>query len=107
MSLIVVGPKDFPVFLRTVGRTISKIKGVAREFQGTMEDVATDMELDKIREANKNISNLESMDIEELSKMTKESKPQTIVNSVGTTPSDVKLRGSDTTSTPQGWSDGR
>lgn len=55
VSLIVVGPKDFPVFLRTVGRTISKIKGIAREFQNTMEDVATDIDLEKVRKENQHV----------------------------------------------------
>jgi sec-independent protein translocase protein TatB len=63
VALVVVGPKDFPVFLRTVGRTIGKVKGIARDFQGTMEDVAKDMELEEIRKANRDMANLGNIDM--------------------------------------------
>jgi sec-independent protein translocase protein TatB len=63
VALVVIGPKDFPVFLRTVGRTIGKVKGIARDFQGTMEDVAKDMELEEIRKANRDMTNLGNIDM--------------------------------------------
>lgn len=40
VSLIVVGPKDLPGMFRTVGRYVGKAKGMAREFQRSMEDAA-------------------------------------------------------------------
>jgi len=40
VSLIVVGPKDLPRMFRTVGQYVGKAKGMAREFQRTMEDAA-------------------------------------------------------------------
>lgn len=40
VSLIVVGPKDLPGMFRTVGKYVGKAKGMAREFQRSMEDAA-------------------------------------------------------------------
>ncbi len=40
VALIVVGPKDLPGMFRTVGQYVGKAKGMAREFQRSMEDAA-------------------------------------------------------------------
>ena len=40
VALIVVGPKDLPGMFRTVGQFVGKMRGMAREFQRTMEAAA-------------------------------------------------------------------
>lgn len=40
VALIVVGPKDLPGMFRTLGRFTAKIKGMAREFQDSMNAAA-------------------------------------------------------------------
>ncbi len=40
VALIVVGPKDLPGLFRTVGKFVGKMKGMAREFQRSMDDAA-------------------------------------------------------------------
>lgn len=40
VALIVVGPKDLPGMFRTVGNFMGKARGMAREFQRTMEAAA-------------------------------------------------------------------
>jgi sec-independent protein translocase protein TatB len=40
VALIVVGPKDLPVMFRTVGQFMGKARGMAREFQRSMEQAA-------------------------------------------------------------------
>ena len=40
VALIVVGPKDLPGLFRTVGNFVGKMKGMAREFQRSMDDAA-------------------------------------------------------------------
>ncbi len=40
VALIVVGPKDLPKLLRTLGKYVGKIKAMAREFQDHIEDAA-------------------------------------------------------------------
>ena len=53
VALIVVGPKDLPKLFQTLGQTVGKIRGLAREFQSAMnaaakqsgmENVARDMQ---------------------------------------------------------------
>ncbi len=51
--LIVVGPKDLPRVLRTVGRWTAKARSLAREFQVSIDDMARETDLaDMKRELN-------------------------------------------------------
>lgn len=49
VALIVIGPKDLPATLRTVGRTIGKVKRMASEFQGQFNEALREADLDKVR----------------------------------------------------------
>jgi sec-independent protein translocase protein TatB len=49
VALIVIGPKDLPAALRTVGRTIGKVKRMASEFQGQFNEALREADLDKVR----------------------------------------------------------
>ena len=49
VALIVIGPKELPAALRTVGRTIGKVKRMASEFQGQFNEALREADLDKIR----------------------------------------------------------
>ena len=40
IALIVVGPKDLPGMFRTVGQFVGRMRGMAREFQRSMEAAA-------------------------------------------------------------------
>ena len=48
LALIVVGPKELPGLLRTVGQFAAKARGMAREFQSSMEDAAREADLDGV-----------------------------------------------------------
>ena len=48
LALIVVGPKELPGLLRTVGQFVAKARGMAREFQSSMEDAAREADLDGV-----------------------------------------------------------
>ncbi len=37
VAIIVIGPKDLPRVLRAVGKTVGKMRGMAREFQGHLD----------------------------------------------------------------------
>lgn len=50
VALIVIGPKDLPRVMRTVGFWVRKARAVAHEFQGSLEQMARDAELDEVRE---------------------------------------------------------
>ena len=47
VALIVVGPKELPGLFRTVGNFVGKMKGMAREFQRSMDAAAKDAGVDE------------------------------------------------------------
>ena len=49
IALFVVGPKDIPKALKTVGIWVGKLKSLSREFQNTVEDAVRDSELDEVK----------------------------------------------------------
>ncbi len=44
VAIIVVGPKDLPRMLRSLGQTIGKVKRMSREFQSTFNDALREAE---------------------------------------------------------------
>lgn len=50
VALIVVGPKDLPRMLRTLGQYTGKARGMAREFQRSMEDAAREADVADLRD---------------------------------------------------------
>lgn len=56
IALIVVGPKDLPKMLRTFGNVVGKARGMAREFQRTMEDAAREADVAELRDVQKSMS---------------------------------------------------
>jgi sec-independent protein translocase protein TatB len=49
VALVVIGPKDLPFALRTVGRFVAKARTMAREFQTHVDDMVREAELDELR----------------------------------------------------------
>ncbi len=49
LALIVVGPKDLPQAVRTITQWIRKARGLAREFQGGINEMVREAELDDIK----------------------------------------------------------
>ena len=49
VALIVIGPKDLPKALRTLGNTTAKVRRMASEFQSQFNDAMREAELDEIR----------------------------------------------------------
>src|SRR5689334_18770815 len=49
VALIVIGPKDLPKALRTVGNMTAKVRRMATEFQTQFNDAMREAELDEIR----------------------------------------------------------
>jgi len=45
VALIVIGPKELPMVLRTVGQWMSKIRRMASEFQGQFQDAMREAEM--------------------------------------------------------------
>lgn len=53
LALIVIGPKDLPRMMRQVGRFVGQARGLARQFQDSMNDAAREADLEEFREARK------------------------------------------------------
>lgn len=49
VAIIVVGPKDLPKMLRSVGKTIRKVRGMASDFQRQFNDALKETELDDLK----------------------------------------------------------
>ena len=49
VALIVIGPKDLPKALRTLGNMTAKVRRMAAEFQSQFNDAMREAELDEIR----------------------------------------------------------
>lgn len=62
VALIVIGPRDLPKVLRTVGQVMTKVRAMAREFQGHIEDAAKESGLDDLK---KDISKATNFDMNE------------------------------------------
>ncbi|MBB1490432.1 MULTISPECIES: Sec-independent protein translocase protein TatB [unclassified Paracoccus (in: a-proteobacteria)] len=58
VALIVIGPKDLPVMFHTLGRILSRARGMAREFSSAMEDAAR---ASGVQEATKELRDLQKL----------------------------------------------
>ena len=56
VALLVIGPKDLPRALRTVGHWVGKVKGVAREFQSSVDDMIRESDLEEYRQGIQNLA---------------------------------------------------
>ena len=61
LALLVVGPKELPRLMRTVGQWVNRARSMAREFQRGMEDVAREADLEELSEARKMIDDVKSI----------------------------------------------
>jgi sec-independent protein translocase protein TatB len=62
VAIIVIGPKDLPRVLRAFGKTIGKMRSMAREFQGHLDSAMKDAGLDDVKkefEALKTVGNID------------------------------------------------
>ena len=49
IAVLVIGPKDLPRAIATVGKYIRKARGLARDFQSGIDDLAKEAELDDLK----------------------------------------------------------
>jgi len=49
VALIVIGPKDLPIAMRTVARFVRKMRGLGQEFNSAMSEVMREAELDDLK----------------------------------------------------------
>jgi sec-independent protein translocase protein TatB len=48
LALLFIGPKELPAAMRTVGRWIGKVRGMARHFTSGFEDMVREAELEEM-----------------------------------------------------------
>ena len=51
LALIVIGQKDLPGMMRSVGKFVGQARGMARQFQRSMDDAAREVDLAEFKEA--------------------------------------------------------
>ena len=61
VALIVIGPKDLPKALRTVGHMTGKIRRMAAEFQGQFNEAMREAELDDVKQQLQGMNNVVSL----------------------------------------------
>lgn len=59
-AVIFIGPKELPGTLRAIAKWVSKARGLAREFQGGVDDMIRHAEFEDIR---KHLQKIESVDV--------------------------------------------
>ncbi len=57
IAVIVIGPKDLPKVLRAFGQSLGKMRGMAREFQGHLDQAMKEAGLEDVK---KEVQNLKS-----------------------------------------------
>jgi sec-independent protein translocase protein TatB len=60
VALVVIGPKDLPRVMRTVGMWVGRARAVAREFQSSLDQMIREAELDEMK---KQVEKAASLDI--------------------------------------------
>lgn len=59
--IVVVGPKDLPKMLRTFGKTVAKLRGMAGDFQKQFNEALKEAELDGVKKSIDDIRGLNPM----------------------------------------------
>ena len=58
VALIVVGPKDLPALFRSVGQFTGKARGMAREFQRSLEQAANESGMNEVTQSLKSLESV-------------------------------------------------
>ncbi|WP_374449265.1 Sec-independent protein translocase protein TatB [Stella sp.] len=63
VALVVIGPKDLPKVLRTVGQWVARARAVARDFQTSVDEMAREADLQDVK---KHIDDLRNTNVSAL-----------------------------------------
>ena len=61
VAIVVIGPKDLPRALRTVGQWTGKVKRMARDFQSQFNEAISEAELDDVKQDVEEIGKIDPM----------------------------------------------
>ena len=59
VAIVFIGPKELPGMLRTFGRTMKTVRGMAGDFQKQFDQALKDAELDEVKNAVDGVRNLD------------------------------------------------
>ena len=59
IAVIVIGPKDLPKALKTVGKWVRRARELAREFQSGVDDMVREADLEEARETIRNTTSID------------------------------------------------
>jgi sec-independent protein translocase protein TatB len=62
VALIVIGPRELPRTLRTIGQMMTRVRRMASEFQGQFNDAIREAELDELRKEAEKLTSGGSFD---------------------------------------------
>ena len=68
LALLVVGPKELPRLMRTVGQFVAKARGMARDFQRSMEDAAREADLSEFTDLKRDVEKMGRMNYGDMAK---------------------------------------
>ncbi len=61
--ILVVGPKDLPRVLRSVGQFMAKMRGMTREFKKSIDEMAREADIDDLRKELNSVSDVVSSSV--------------------------------------------
>lgn len=64
VALIVIGPKDLPKVLRTIGQFTTKMRSLAREFQRHLDEASREAGLDEVKKDVNKMTNFTVTDLD-------------------------------------------
>ncbi len=73
LALLVVGPKELPRLLRSVGQFVGKARGMAREFQRSMEDAAREADLKELTDIKRDFDTMGKVSFKDQAKRSAQS----------------------------------
>lgn len=65
--ILVVGPKDLPRVLRSVGQFMAKMRGMTREFKNSIDEMAREADIDDLRKELNSVSDTVSNSVSDAS----------------------------------------
>ena len=61
VAIVVIGPKDLPRVLRSVGRWTGQVKRMARDFQNQFNEALREAELDSVKKEVENLAKIDPL----------------------------------------------
>jgi sec-independent protein translocase protein TatB len=97
VALIVIGPKDLPKALRTIGQMTGKLRRMAAEFQGQFNEAMREAELDEVKKqlqgVNDSVSSVTSTSFNPIQTIRDELKTSIEAPVPGTVPEPGAMQG--------------